>query len=199
MKKMVTGGDLDTHLSRFLFQYSPHSTTGHSPAELLFSRKPRSRLDFLFPEVGVRVRKEQEHQKKRHDEQAKTHTFGTGDLVYARNFSGNGPKWISGKVGAMTGPVSMVLILSDGQQVRRHIDHVRARGCEEVVPLTSEDEVFPRGTLDTSEVVLAEPVPQALPEPVPDAPAEPFVKPTEAPEQVVLRRSTHVHRPPDRL
>ena len=73
----------------------------------------------------------------------------------------------------MTGPVCMVIILSDGQQVRRHIDHVRARGCEEVVPVTSDDEVFPRGTLDTSEVVPAEPDPQALPEPVPDAPAEP--------------------------
>ena len=41
--------------------------------------------------------------------------------MYARNFSGNGSKWISGKVVAMTGPVSMVIILSDGQQVRRHI------------------------------------------------------------------------------
>ena len=173
MKKMVTGGDLDTHLSRFLFQYklTPHSITGHSQAELLFGRKPRSHLDFLFPEVGVRVRKEQEHQKKRHDEHAKTRTFRTGD---ARNFSGNGPKWISGKVVAMTGPVSMVIILRDGQQVRRHIDHVRARGYEEVVPVTSEDEVFPKGTLDTSEVVPAEPVPQALPEPVPDAQQNPL-------------------------
>ena len=101
--------------------------------------------------------------------------------------------------GCHDGPVSMVIILSDSQQVRRHIDHVRARGCEEVVPVASEDEVFPRGTLDTSEVVPAEPVPQAIPEPVPDAPAEPTVKPTEAPEPVVLRRSTRVHRPPDRL
>ena len=72
----------------------------------------------MFPEMGVRVWKEQEHQKKRQDEHAKTRTFRTGDLVYARNFSGNGPKWISGKVAAMTGPVSMVIILSDGQQVR---------------------------------------------------------------------------------
>ena len=75
----------------------------------------------------------------------------------------------------MTGPVSMVIILSDGKQMRRHIDHVRARGCEEVVPVTSEDKVFPRRTLDTSEVVSAEPVLQTLSEPVPDAPAEPTV------------------------
>ena len=85
------------------------------------------------------------------DEYVKTHMFRTDDLVYACNFSGNGPKWISGKVVAMTGPVSMVIVLSDGQQVRCHIDHVHARGSEEVVPVTSEykDEVFPRGTGDT--------------------------------------------------
>ena len=80
-----------------------------------------------------------------------------------------------------------------------HIDHVCANGGEEVVPVASEDEVFPRGTLDTSEVVPAEPDPQALPEPVPDAPAEPTVKQTEASELVVLRHSTRVHHPPDRL
>ena len=45
---------------------------------------------------------------KRHDEHAKTRMFRTGDLVYACNFSGNGPKWISWKVVAMTGSVSMV-------------------------------------------------------------------------------------------
>ena len=45
----------------------------------------------------------QEHQKKRRDEHAKTRMLRMGDLVCARNFSGNGPKWISGKVTAMTG------------------------------------------------------------------------------------------------
>lgn len=29
---------------------------------LLFRRKPRSHLDILFPDVGIRVRKKQEHQ-----------------------------------------------------------------------------------------------------------------------------------------
>ena len=55
MKKMVTGRDLDTHLSRFLFQYRliPHLTTGHFPAELMFGCKPRSHLDFLFLDVGL--------------------------------------------------------------------------------------------------------------------------------------------------
>ena len=77
----------------------------------VFGCKPRSHLDFLFPEVGIRVRKEQEHQKKRHDEHAKTRTFRMGDIVCARNFSGNGPKWILGKVTAMTGTWSLSLAM----------------------------------------------------------------------------------------
>ena len=40
--------------------------------------------------------------------------------VYAHKFCGNGSKWILGKVVAMTGPVSMVIVLTDGWQVRHH-------------------------------------------------------------------------------
>ena len=129
----------------------------------------------------------------KHDERAKGRTFREGDLVYAQDISGNGPKWIPGRVVAMTGPVPMVIVLTDGRQVRHHIDHVRASGCAEVAPVTSDDEdaVFPMVTPDTPE-----PAPQALPESVPDAPAEPTVTPTEA---VVLRRSTRQRHPPDRL
>ena len=43
---------LDDALLKFLFSYriSPHSTTGFSPAELMFSRKLCCRLDFVFPD-----------------------------------------------------------------------------------------------------------------------------------------------------
>ena len=47
-------------------------------------------------------------------------------LVYARNFHGS-PTWVPGVVTAMSGPVSMVIQLEDGQAVRRHTDHVKAR------------------------------------------------------------------------
>lgn len=41
-----TSGDLETQLARFLFQYR-NTSTGHSPAELLLGRKPRTHLDLL--------------------------------------------------------------------------------------------------------------------------------------------------------
>ena len=45
MKKMSKKESLESRVSRFLFKYriTPHSTTGIAPAEMLMSRKPRSR------------------------------------------------------------------------------------------------------------------------------------------------------------
>ena len=62
-------GDLETGLSRFLFQYrlTPHSTTGRSPAELLLGRKPRLHLDFIVPSVEQHVSSRQESQRRSHD------------------------------------------------------------------------------------------------------------------------------------
>ena len=49
--KKFKEGSLDTKLSRFLFSYrvTPHSSTGVSPAELMFGRRLRSPLDNLRP------------------------------------------------------------------------------------------------------------------------------------------------------
>ena len=49
-----TEGSMDTRISRFLLQYrcTPHSTTGISPAELLFGRRPRTLLDLIVPDVS---------------------------------------------------------------------------------------------------------------------------------------------------
>ena len=125
---LKTTGDLDARLARFLFQYrlTPHTTTGLSPAEMLFGRRPRSHLDLLHPDISSKVTQRQELQKEAHDQHAKYRKFQNGDLVYARNFHGS-PTWVPGVVTAMSGPVSMVIQLEDGQAVRRHTDHVKAR------------------------------------------------------------------------
>ena len=54
IKKSPGGESLSTQINRFLFQYclTLHSTTGIAPAKLLLGQRPRSHLDFLFPDVA---------------------------------------------------------------------------------------------------------------------------------------------------
>ena len=112
-----TSGDIDTCLSRFLFQYrlTPHSTTGRSPAELLLGRKPRSHLDFIFPSVEHHVTKNQERQKENHDVHTRQRSFQVGEEVYVLNHRGM-PKWIPGKVTAVRGPLTLIVTLDEAQK-----------------------------------------------------------------------------------
>ena len=105
--KKLKDGSLETRVSRFLSRYriTPQTTTGVSPAELLLGRKPKSRLDLIYPEIGRKVRGSQTSQKQRHDLHVKERTMMEGDQVYARNF-GQGSKWAPGVVRQSNGPTT---------------------------------------------------------------------------------------------
>ena len=121
--KKFSNGSIPTRVSHFLFAYrnTPHTTTGSSPAELLFNRRPRTRLDLMRPSVGARVQKKQYNQKQSHDKSAKPRSFKEQDNVYVRNF-GDGESWIPGTITKLLGPFSFIIELADGRSVRRHID-----------------------------------------------------------------------------
>ena len=51
---------------------------------------------------------------------------GLGDLVYARNFQSS-CVWSPGVVTEISGPLSTVIRLKEGQIVHHHIDHVKLR------------------------------------------------------------------------
>ena len=106
---------LPTRLSRFLFRYriTPQSTTGRSPAELMFGRPLRSRLDLLFPDIQHRVVSQQEKQKAHHDQHCRHRQFNNGDHVYARNFTA-GPAWIPGTINMESGNTAFEVQLEDG-------------------------------------------------------------------------------------
>ena len=91
-------GDIETRVCRILFRdhITPQTTTGHSPAELLFNRRLRSALTLLRPNVGMSLR------AKQVEEMRKTRTFQLGDAVLSKNF-GRGEQWLPGIVAEVLG------------------------------------------------------------------------------------------------
>ena len=120
-------------LDKFLFQYrvTPHSTTGVSPAELMFGRRLRTVLDLVHPGKCVKqnVLSKQERQKSNYDT---TVTRGVQlnpeSPVMVRNYSTVAKdRWIPAKVLEQTGPVSFKCELSGGRTVRRHQNQILTR------------------------------------------------------------------------
>lgn len=178
--KKSTEDSLDTRIARFLFRYrlTPHSTTGMAPAQLLLGRRPRSHLDLLKPDIATRVQGKQYDQKTQHDLHSKGRTFQVGDTVFARNFS-SGILWLPGRVIAVNGPLSYLVELEGGQQIRRHVDHLRSRASIPDLPPAATDDMvdIPLPSTELEQVTPSEPVP------------------AEGPP---LRRSSRVVHPPDR-
>ena len=113
--------------SKILFNYrtTPHSTTTTSPAQLLMERKLKTHLDLLHPDLQKKVENSVQRQKYSHDQHARVRpSFKEGDKVYIRNFS-DGGRWIEVVVIIILGPLSYLVKLPNGIEVKRHINHIR--------------------------------------------------------------------------
>ena len=124
-------GDVVEKLSKFLFSYrvTPHTTTGVSPAELMFGRRLRTVFDLVKPEdkIHKRVLIKQENQKKYFNPKMPRVTkFDSEDPVMIRNYA-SGNKWIPGVVTERTGPVSYRCETDGGVRVKRHQDQLISR------------------------------------------------------------------------
>ena len=128
--KTMSSGSVEEKVLRFLTKYrsTPQSTTGMTPAELLFNRKIKTRLDLVHPFVNGRVAASQTQQKKYHDAHAAERVISVNDNVFVRNYS-YGPKWLPGVVTEQTGPVSFKVRTGNGLQ-KRHQDQIRVTDCE---------------------------------------------------------------------
>ena len=69
-----SGGTVEDRLARFLLQYrmTPHTTTDISPAELLFGRRLRTRLDAIRPNLECQVESKVMKQKENHDRKSQS-------------------------------------------------------------------------------------------------------------------------------
>ena len=102
-------------------------------------RRLRSRFDLLHPEVSKKVESQQEKQVESHDYSRPLRSFKVNAKVYAKNLTTNTPKWITGIVTKITGPLLYVIQLEDGRIVCRHVNHVKIREVFIADPGVSSD------------------------------------------------------------
>ena len=125
--KKLSGGSVQDRVNRFLFRYriTPQSTTGHSPAELLFNRRIKCPLDLPRPDLKSKICEKQRAFKARHDEKAVSREFQEGEPVYYRNFSGRGNRNLPGVITENLGGKGYVIRdANENKVVRRHPDHI---------------------------------------------------------------------------
>ncbi|GFR69981.1 polyprotein [Elysia marginata] len=118
-------GTIHLKLARFLLAYrnAPHSTTGETPATLMFGRRLRTKLDICSPNLKSSVEAKQRQQEKHHS-QASPRTFTAGDHVLVRDNRGH-EKLQHGQVSAQTGTRNYEIEISPGVVWRRHSDQIR--------------------------------------------------------------------------
>ena len=109
------------------YRITPQSTTGIPPAELLFGRSLRPKLDLIKPSVDnqrLRVTAKQQVQKQNHDQHSREREFNLGNRVYVRN-RGSGDRWLTGTIITVLGPLSYRVELTDGRVWKCHQEQLR--------------------------------------------------------------------------
>ena len=104
----------------------PHSSTGLSPAKLMWGRTLRSQLDLLLPDSSRKAQQALDRQKQSHDAHSTERQFNLNDTVYARNYR-TGPLWLPGCVVGLQGSAMYEICLSDSRVICRHVDQLRPR------------------------------------------------------------------------
>ena len=129
----LSEGNLQTKVDRLLYKYRimPHSTTGKTPAQMMFNRELRTPFHLMKPGSLTAQSKSEECTKEN------TRKFEQGAKVWARNF-GEGEKWIPGVVSKKLGNVTYEISLEGRENSNRHIDHLRERKEEEEVVRNSQ-------------------------------------------------------------
>ena len=171
MKKLKDGGgSLETKMHRFLFTYrtTPHSTTGVSPAEMLFQRQLRTALHLLKPDVSRRVRGRQHVLESSSRVRTPMREFAVLDRVLLRNF-GKGDKWVEGVVKMRLGAVSYEVETDAGSVSQRHVDQMlripsgsRTRSHEMWDEPAGESPEVDRGRSEVAESAIDESGEQAV-------------------------------------
>ena len=183
MLSTLKEGNLQTKVDRLLYKYRimPHTTTGKTPAQLMFNRELRTPFHLMQPGSSSTQCRTAEDSKE------KTRKFEEGALVWARNFQ-KGEKWIPGVVSKKLGNVTYEISFEGKEDSNRHIDHLRERKGEVEELRNSEVHIdIEVQGIESNEAQVTEV------EPTPSVPAlnTPLRPPSSS-----LRRSARTSQPP---
>ena len=87
------------------------------------SRRLSSALDLLYPDMGRKVRLQEERQKERHDQHVRPRACVPGSNVYVSNFGQDKRRVDTTTLQALETEAEVEL--GDERVVRRHLDYVR--------------------------------------------------------------------------
>ena len=198
LQKSSSAADIQLMIDQFVFDYhlTPHSTTGVSPAELMFDHRLRSRLDLLWPgeSVSAKVHERQQAQKRSHSKMPRNVQLSPNSAVMIRNYANRGPKWVPSVVTEKTGPLSYRCSVPSGV-VKRHQDQIILRNS---LPDTVPEVMVP--VIPHSPKLT--PIGVDAPASAPEAPcASQGSAPVETVPQLQgsPRRSSRARKPVDRL
>ena len=108
-------------------------------------------------------------------------------------FTTSKQEWISGNVQKATGPVSYLVMLSDGSTVRRHIDNIKAQ-CANNISEEDNSTDFSAFQAISSDTTSNTSEPETVTPTVPSTASE-----IKIPELVISTRPSGVRRPPKRF
>lgn len=191
----IIQGDWKLRLAKFLMaqHVTPHSTTGRSPAELLFNRRIGTVLDRLHPDFAKEMREKINVTRQLARDSSRLRVFDIADPVYVKGFGGH-EKWVPAHIISVLGSVSYKVQTTAGQEWSCHVDQLRRRSPgnpDTVVP--GLDTLLPTIEIQRDD----HRIPDQVEEPVIgsgcDGSTSKIVEPVPVP------RPLRVRRPPQRL
>ena len=81
--------------------------------------------------------------------------------MYTKNLRGSGPKWLSGTIVKITGPVSVIVELAVGSRVRKHFDQIKKRESD-LKESSDKEQSFELELPEVEEVGIPEPPTEPL-------------------------------------
>ena len=114
--------DVEQSLVQFLmsFRNTPHTSTGHAPAEILLKRAPRTRLAMTKPNMKNRLKLK----LTADTEPSEVRQFSRGETAMLKDLRpGATKKWIEVTIVDRHGPLLYTVDI-DGRQRKAHLDHL---------------------------------------------------------------------------